>query len=171
MAQGGDPKDKKAVVSKAFSNDTGDIVSKKKVELKLSNKGSMLDALPKKPSKEDFEQKATEVNDTLNAYGVRASDLALRFKRTLDDKTLPQNKNPFQQAAESELLTNLVQLSVDMNTDEHEQEGMGSVGLSALLLKTVLIQRDRINDLEYKLSLLDKQVKELKTAALTPPGA
>jgi hypothetical protein len=167
MAKDGD---KKAVVSKAFTNDTGEIVSKKKVELKISNKGSMTEALPKKPSVEAFEQKAAEVNDTLNSYGIRASDLALRFKRVLDDKTLAQNKNPFQQAAESELLNSLVQLSIDMNVDTNEVESMGSVGLSALLLKTALIQRDRINDLEYRLSLLDKQVKELRLAPLTPPS-
>lgn len=167
MAKDGD---KKAVVSKAFTNDTGEIVSKKKVELKISNKGSMTEALPKKPSKEAFEQKATEVNDTLNSYGMRASDLSFRFKRALDDKTLAQNKNPFQQAAESELLSGLVQLSIDMNTDEYENEGAGSVGLSALLLKTALIQRDKINELEYKLSLLDKQLKESKVLSLTPPS-
>jgi hypothetical protein len=166
MAKDGD---KKAVVSKAFTNDTGEIVSKKKVELKISNKGSMTEALPKKPSVEGFEQKAAEVNDTLNSYGIRASDLALRFKRVLDDKTLPQNKNPFQQAAESELLNGLVQLSIDMNLDQNEIESMGSVGLSALLLKTALLQRDRINDLEYRLSLLDKQIRELKSVPLTPP--
>ena len=154
MAKDGE---KKAVVSKAFTNDTGEIISKKKVELKISNKGSMVDALPKKPSKEAFEQKATEVNDTLNSYGIRASDLALRFKRVLDDKTLTQNKNPFQQAAESELLNGLVQLSIDMNTDQAEIEWMGSVGLSALLLKTAIIQRDKINELEYKIFLQEKK--------------
>jgi hypothetical protein len=152
---------KKAVVSKAFTNDTGEIISKKKVELKISNKGSMTEALPKKPSLEDFEQKAAEVNDTLNSYGIRASDLAFRFKRALDDKTLTQHKNPFQQAAESELLNGLVQLSIDINTDEHEIEGMGSVGLSALLLKTALIQRNKINELEYKISLQEKKIQDL----------
>src|ERR1700683_5644274 len=111
--------DKKGVVSKAFTSDTGEIISKKKVGLKISNKGSMTEALPKKPSIEAFEQKATEVNDTLNSYGIRASDLALRFKRALDDKMLAQNKNVFQQAAESELLNSLVQLSIDINTDEY----------------------------------------------------
>jgi hypothetical protein len=162
--------DKKGVVSKAFTSDTGEIISKKKVGLKISNKGSMTEALPKKPSIEAFEQKATEVNDTLNSYGIRASDLALRFKRALDDKMLAQNKNVFQQAAESELLNSLVQLSIDINTDEYEIESNGSVGLSALLLKTAFIQRDKINEMEYKLSLLDKQIKELKSAPLTTPS-
>lgn len=142
-------------------DDDGEIVSKKNVGLKLSNKKSMLDTIPKKPSKEEFSKKAAEVNDTLNTYNTRAADLALKFKKVLEDKTLAQNKTIFSTDSERELLSNLVQLAIDMNTDEHELEGMGAVGLITLLLRSVLIQRDKINMLEYNQNLLEKRIKDL----------
>lgn len=146
----------------------GEIINKKKVGLKLSNAESMVASIPKKPSKEEFIKKASEVNETLNSYTGRAADLASKFKRVLEDKNLPQNKNMFVADSERELLANLVQLAIDMNTDEHEQEGMGAVGLITLLLRSVLIQRDKINLLDHSVAVLEKKIKDLISESLTP---
>lgn len=139
----------------------GKIINKKNVGVKLSNENSMLNSMPQKPSKEEFVKKASEVNETLNAYTARAGELASKFKKVLEDKNLAHNKSIFAIDSERELLANLIQLAIDMNTDEHEQEGMGAVGLITLLLRSVLIQRDRINLLEYQLSHLEKKIKDL----------
>ena len=45
----------------------------------------------------------------------------------------------------------------DLNNDPNEKEGIGSISLVALLLKNSLAQRDRLNNLEYNLSKLDKR--------------
>jgi hypothetical protein len=146
----------------------GEIISKKNVGVKLNNSKSMVNSLPKKPSKDEFVKKATEVNETLNTYTLRAADLASKFKKVLEDKNLVQNKSLFALEAERDLLSNLVQLAVDMNNDQHEQEGMGAVGLITLLLRTALIQRDKINQLEYNYSLLEKRIRDINQVVLTP---
>lgn len=133
----------------------------RKTGLKITNEKSLLSSVPKQPTKEDFERKAAEVNQQLNAYSERAVDLALQFKKALEDKTLLQNKTPFALDAERELLSKLTQLGQDMNTDEYEKEGQGSLGLVILLFRSVLIQRDKINALEYALSKLEQEVKRL----------
>jgi hypothetical protein len=136
-----------------------------KTGVKLNNANSVLNKVPKKPSKEAFEAKAVEVNKQLNVYGDRAFDLATRFKKVLDDKTLIENKTTFIVDAEKELIGQLIQLCEDMNTDEHEKMDMGTFGLLALLFRTTLIQRDKINSLDYRLNLLEKKMKD---ADLTP---
>jgi hypothetical protein len=147
----------------AFSDATP---APRKTGLKLSNEKSLLNAIPKQPTKEDFEQKAAAVNQQLNDYSNRAVDLALQFKKALEDKTLLQNKSPFAFDAERELLSKLTQLGQDMNTDEYEKEGQGSLGLVLLLFRSVLIQRDKINSLEYSLSELEREVKRLTPAPI-----
>lgn len=138
-----------------------DIQPNRKIGVKLNNANSTVKEIPKKPSKEEFAARASVANEQLNAYAERGSDLALKFKRALDDKTLVQNKTLFSESAERELLSSLVQLGIDMNLDELELEGMGSMGLIMLLFRTVLIQRDKINSLDYNVNLLEKKIKEL----------
>lgn len=136
-------------------------VSSPKVGLKLNNKNSILGEVAKKPSKEEFVKKAAEVNEQLNVYQQRAADLAIKFKKVLEDKTLPVNKNIFSMDAERDLLSDLVKLGIDMNLDENEVEGMGSMGLIMLLFRSLLIQRDKINNLEYTLLGLENKIKAL----------
>lgn len=124
---------------------------------------SIFDNKPKPPSREDFERKANAANNQLNSYNTRALDLSLAFKKALEDKTLPQNKNIIAVELEKELLGSMGQLAVDMNTDENEIEGMGSVGLNSLLLRCLLLQRDRMNTMEFALRTLQNTVNNLQT--------
>lgn len=136
--------------------------STQKVGVKLNNSQSMFANNTKKPSREEFEKKAVEANNKLTEYQERAVQLSLNYKKLLDDKTLPQNKNIFQQDAEKEVISNLMQLAIDMNTDPNEEEGMGSVGLISLLCRCMLIQRDKINELSYDVAQARKNFTELE---------
>ncbi len=75
---------------------------------------------------------------------------------------MAENKNIFANEVEMEVIGGLVELGINMNTDENETEGMGSVGLITLLFRCALIQRDKINASDYKLSLLATTVKSLE---------
>jgi hypothetical protein len=130
--------------------------------VKVNNSKSIINELPKKVSKEEFVAKAKEVNNQLNKYGERATELALNFKKILDDRTLIQNKTHLAHDMEKEVLNALLELGVDMNVDQHEEEGMGSMGLIMLLFRSVLIQRDKINQLDYTASLFSKQLKVIE---------
>jgi hypothetical protein len=143
-----------------------------KVGVKLKNSKSMFANKPKKPSKEDFEKAASEANNKLNSHNERAMELSLAFKKILEDKTLAENKNVFASEVEMEVIGGLVELGINMNTDENETEGMGSIGLITLLLRCMLIQRDKINASDFKvftqgnaIKTLEKKIEELSKAA------
>lgn len=144
-------------------DDDDDQDNKPRVGLKAPKNKSIFDGIPKKPSKEEADKKASEANDKLNSYRTRAMELAITYKKLLDDKTLVQNKTLINSEIESEVLSSLAQLAIDMNTDENETEGMGSVGLTSLLLRCMLIQRDKINQSDYELHTLNSKVKNLES--------
>ncbi len=129
-----------------------------KVGLKnVSSQKSIFESMPKKPLPEEFEQKVKQVQERANGYKMKAADLASQFNKAMADKTLPQNKNMFQYEIEKELMQKMVQLAIDINNDPVEDEGMGSLTWITQLLKTCFSQRDRINKLEYAITLLDKK--------------
>ena len=132
--------------------------SNKKIGLKqVSSQKSIFDKEKEiKPSKENFEKKVEEVNKKMNDYK------ALSYKKLILDKTLVQNKNIFSEEIEKETLSKMVNLAIEINNDENEQEGMGTLGWVTLLLKYFLHHRDRLNSLEYQLMTLQKNNEELK---------
>ncbi len=132
----------------------------------VSSKKSIFESLPKKPSSEEFEKKVKEMQDRSSGYKKRAAELAVSFKKLLEDKTLAQNKNIFASEFERELLSKMINLAIEINNDPNEQEGMGSLGWITLLFKTVLSQRDRINNLEYTISQLEKKLDPSNLSAL-----
>lgn len=155
-------------------NDEPSLQSQRVGLKKVSSQKSIFDSMPKKPTADEFDKKVGQVQERSSAYKSRAADLASQFNQSLQDKTLKQNKNIFAKEMEKEILTKMIQLAVDINNDPHEQEGMGSLSWIALLLKTCFSQRDRVNQLEYTISQLEKKLeasaltnlisKEIKTA-------
>lgn len=130
-----------------------------KVGLKnVSSQKSIFDNMPKKPSQEDFEKKVHQNQEKLSSYKNRAAELSSNYFKIINDKTLKQNKNIFVQDMEKELLTKMIQLAMEINNDPAEAEGMGSLTWIAQLFKLSLIQRDKINQLEYTLSQLEKKL-------------
>jgi len=121
---------------------------------------SIFDNKPKKPSQEEFLSAATKDNEKLEGYDAIARDLTVQFKKAIEDKTLPQNKNVFAVEVENELITKMINLAIQINQDPNVIEGMGSVGWLAMILKNLLNNRDKINLLEYSNQILEKKIKE-----------
>lgn len=125
---------------------------------------SMFDGKPKRQTPQEFQQKVQQTQDKLVGYNRRAAELYAQFQRAMADKTLSQNRNVFAADTEREMLQNLLQLAAEINEDPNEQNSGGSLTLDILLLKTVMFQRDRINELEYGLVTMQKK---FDSAALT----
>lgn len=141
-----------------FDEENNESVSSKKKELKkVSTQKSIFESMPHKTTPEEFEKKVKEIQEQSTGYKARAADLSARFIKMLGDKTLKENKNIFAIEMEKEVLSHMVNLAVEINNDPHESEGMGSMGWITLLLKICLAQRDRLNKLEYNISLLEKK--------------
>lgn len=133
-----------------------------KIGLKnVSTQKSIFDSMPKKPTQEDFDGTVKRIQERASQHKSKAADLAMQFNKSMSDKTLAQNRNPFQKELEKDLLQQMAQLAIDINNDPNEKEGMGSLSWIILLLKTCFAQRDKINQLEYAVSQMEKITKAL----------
>lgn len=120
---------------------------------------SMFDNKRKKPTQQEFQQQVQQTQEVQSGYKKRAAELFVQFQKTIADKTLPQNRNIFNQESEKELLQNMIILAAEINSDPNERESEGSLTWIVLLLKTCFIQRDRINELEYAVHSLNKKLE------------
>ena len=124
----------------------------------VSGTKSMFDKKTKPPTQQEFQQKVQVAEEKKSGYKSRAADLFVQFNKSVLDKTLSQNRNVFSIESEKEMLQNMIQLAIEINNDENEQEGMGSLTWITCLFKTCLAQRDRINEIEYAMNLLQKKL-------------
>ena len=147
-------------MSTPFEDD--EVIDKPKVTLKkVSSQKSFLEAVEKKPSKEDLEKNAKIINDKKSAHKIKAAEINRKFYKALTDKTLAKNRKVFQNDIEREILSEMIQVANDINNDPLENEGIGTLVILVPLLKTCFSQRDKINDLEYSVFVLEKKIENI----------
>lgn len=155
-------------MSKPFSEDEDELPNKPtKSGLKnVSSQKSIFDNVDKKPTQEDLNKKVKDDQNRISSHKVKASELNSQFYKIVADKTLPKNKNLFQQEMERDLMSKMIQLASDINNDADEGEGMGTLVILVPLMKTCLNQRDRLNNLEYAFSQLEKKLEPATLSCL-----
>lgn len=150
----------------AFDDDDGKKKppqAKQRMGLKLTNQNSVFANVPKKPTVAEQEQIVKEVIKRDQDYKERAAALSLSFKKLLDDRILPKNKNVFVADMERDVIGKLAQLGLDIENDENVEElGIGIIGLTNLLFRSFLIQRDKINMLDYAIHEQQLKLNELE---------
>lgn len=148
-----------------FDEDEDVQSSEKKITLKkVSAQKSIFDSLPKRQSPEEFDKRVHKIQEKIEGFKLKASELALQFSKMMADKTLKNNKTIFSVEIERELLSNMIKLAVEINEDScQEHDGMGSLSWITLLLKNSFNQRDKINNLEYIVAQLEKKIESLDT--------
>jgi hypothetical protein len=126
---------------------------------------SMFEGKPKPPTPQEHQQKVRVIEENKSEYKMRSVDLFTQFRKAMNDKTLQQNRSAFVTDTQKEMLKNMIQLGIDMNNDPNEPEdGNGSLTLIICLLTTCLEQRDRINDLEYAITTVQKKLESTALA-------
>jgi len=149
-----------------FDEEEEQVEQPPKVSLKkVSSQRSIFDSMEKKPTAKDLSNAVKKIEENNVGYKKSAAELTVAYKKAIMDKTLAQNRNVFMKETEQELLANMIKLAIDINTDQYEKEGMGSLMWIQLLLKTCLAQRDKINALEYELTQIKNKTEpaSLKT--------
>lgn len=106
--------------------------------------------------KSNFEQQADKQFSKIEDYKQQMWDLSVKYKSFIESKVLPENKGPIAVNLEKEVLDKLVLLAIDMNEDETQPEGIGNAALCMLLMKCMLLQRDTISSLQFKIDQLEK---------------
>ncbi len=85
-------------------------------------------------------------------------ELSRTYMGFIKNKIVKENKSPIEEDLEKETVQKLIQISMQLNNDDTQPEGIGSLGLINLLFRSVLAQRDIINNLEYKYVQLERQL-------------
>lgn len=126
--------------------------------VKIKNKRSSI--AEKAKQKSDMEQMFTSAADSYVKTKTERSavgfELAKKFLLSLGDKTLVQNKGVISEDEEKMVRAKLLELAISLNNDEYEREGEGAIALISILMKSVIKLRDRINELEYAVYVLNK---------------
>lgn len=134
--------------------------------LKINNEASTLPP-PKVNPTSAFNEKADQAFNRDQEYKAKAAELGTKYRSFLEDKILPENKTLINKDIEQETVNKLILLANEMNNDEIQPEGIGGVVLSILLMKMLLVQRDTINSLAYKIDKLEKSMNVLVSEAKT----
>lgn len=131
-------------------------------KIKLSNSNSQFNSQPKQVAQTSLDDRANDYVEKNQEYLQRGFELSTKFSSLIDNKTLQENKGPLQSDLEKEVISKLLEYAIEMNTDEDQREGMGSIALATLLIKILLRFRDRLNNLEYKLEQQSKYIQSLE---------
>jgi len=110
----------------------------------------------KKQIQANFEGQVENYQTQQSIIVKKTAELTSVFMGMIKDSTLKENKGPIQLNLEQQICKDLTELSLELNQDDTQPEGIGSAGMTLLLLKIVMVQRDKINELGYKISKLEK---------------
>ncbi len=128
--------------------------------------------LVQRQAKQDFEEQVKDTHKRLEGHLKIAYELGTEFTKIMADTRLAENIGPYERSFEKEILRKLINYAITINSDPHEQEGMGSVSIITLLLKTMFNMRDKMNESSYNNHLLERRIQQLeKTIMSSQPKA
>ena len=116
--------------------------------------------------KERFEENADKTIKYHQDKGSKAIEVISRYLKMAEDKTLVRNRGSIANDVEREIRQQIIQLALDMNNDENEEDnGKGSVVVLSAVTKIILLYRDRLNDLEYEIQQLKRELNKSSSSA------
>ncbi len=142
-----------------YNKDLEDEKKAKPNALKISNKNSTFgkQLQERAEAKKWLEESATLSFETKEKRKEASSILISAFWNLINSKELEENKGPNRIKLESNIVSQLIQFGIETNNDlKEEDDGMGSIYLITLCLRSLIKQKERMNQLEYRLSLLEK---------------
>jgi hypothetical protein len=145
--------------SSAFDDDENFDEISSNNKLKLNQSKSRFSKPNEDNLSKKLEDKVGEIQNRDQKLIKDALEFSTRYMSLIKNKTLKSNKGPIEQDLETEIVKGLIQIAMDLNNDDSKPEGIGSAGVLTLLLRSVLAQRDIINNLEYELVQLKRRIK------------
>jgi len=130
---------------------------KRKSGLKINNDKSLFKQ--EKSQKIDFRQRVNDILKKEDEQKQLSFELNSKYQQILKDKTLDSEKTSSIRDSEKEIIKDLIDFSRIINSDEQQTEDIGTISLLVVLLRNLLLQRDRINELEF---VHNKTLKELE---------
>lgn len=128
--------------------------------VKIKNKHAEQAELLKKEKEEykkRFDDQASKTIEYHNEKQKVAVEVLTRFIKAAHDKTLLKNKGSIGVDIDTEIRKDVINLANDLNNDDTEQLNCsGSMAAITAIMKILFDYRDRINELEYKISNMKK---------------
>ena len=132
---------------------------KSKKGLRINNaKSSIPNPVPKP---QNFRDNISKILNEEEEQKRLAFEIANRFIGALKDKTLNSNKNVTVRESEKRAIMDMIDFARLINSDETQEENLGTMSIISTLLKAIFIQRDRINETEYRVARLETEVAAL----------
>jgi hypothetical protein len=144
-----------------FENDDEDDDEKIKPKkgLRINNaKSSIPNPVPKP---QDFRDNISKVLNEEEEQKRLAFEIANRFINALKDKTLDSNKNVTVRENEKRAIMDMIDFARLINSDETQEENLGTMSIISTLLKAIFIQRNRINEAEYRVAKLETEIASM----------
>ena len=120
-----------------------------------------------KQVKQSFRTKVMDTNKRLEGHLQDAYELGMEFHSLMSEKRVPENIGPYERSFEQEIIRKLINYSMTVNRDPNEQEGMGSISLITLLLKSMFKLRDKMNQVSYDNHKLERRVLQLEKTIMS----
>lgn len=123
----------------------------------------------KAQTEEEFSKKVDSFQSNQVEKNQRAAELAKDFWDLIKSTELTKTKGPILKNREKEIISNLILYGRELNNDPPQnadgsvEDGVGSIAIITLLMKSILHHRDLCNELEYRLSEAEKQIKKLSS--------
>lgn len=154
-------KDPEKINYNAFVDDSEEIQQQSpKIKESLSKKSRFAQEAPKQTSV-DFDHKVAEFKQKDIDLKNKIADLSTKYKNIIKDQTLEENKGPAGKEFEKEVIRQLCDIGLHLNNDSSQPEGIGSIGLTNLLLNVILLQRNAINSLSFNVSKIKASIAEV----------
>ncbi len=120
--------------------------------LKINNTNSQFSS--QKEEKEKFENQIERSQQQVSQESEEARELGMKMIKILGDKTLKENKGQIARNLEQSVISSLQELATRINNKSESSEG--SVMLFTIAISGCMRMRDRMNELEYKISQVQK---------------
>jgi hypothetical protein len=138
-----------------------EIVATRSVKLKTKAAAQKeQDAQEREEYKARFEENAERTVKYHDEKSKKAIDIISRYMKMTEDRTLNRNRGSIANDVEREIRQEIIKLAEDMNNDENEEnDGKGSVVVLSVVTKILLNYRDRLNDMEFEIQQLKRELK------------
>lgn len=124
--------------------------------MRINNAASTAPRPPEPIDTKAFEKDATEAFRRGEDYKQRFWDLSQKLKSIMLDQTLSENRTSITKDLEMQSIRALMSLAQEMDDDEQQANSEGTRGMAMLLLKFLLMQKDTINQLAYRVEQLER---------------
>lgn len=135
--------------------------------VKISNSNSSVPENIPKP--DDFRKNIDKILAQEEEQKRLALQLATIFISVIKDKKLDSAKDPVTRDKEKQSVIDLIDFARLINSDEHQEDNIGTMSLLSTMMRLMIYQRDRLNELEYELHKMSREVSALKNVRSSSP--